>query len=131
MANCPSQQPAEAIWRKCICSPHWLLPGRLQNCYWLWFQAYLEICHMFGLLCDPPWLPCTPASFFQFNDFYTFLTIVNEVTCESIVQSQGKELSHYLKADQLWKQSILPGTHSPSHPQPHPSYSTTTLHHHL
>ena len=56
---------------------------------------------MFGLLCDPPWLPCTPESFFQFNDFYTFLTIVNEVPCESIVQSQEEELSHYLKADQL------------------------------
>ena len=119
MANCPSQQPAEAKWRKCICSPHWLLPGRLQNCYWLWLQAYLGMCHMFGLLCDPPWLPCTPESFFQFIDFYTFLSIVNEVPCESIVQSQGKGLSHHLKADQLRKQSF----HSTSQHQPHPSCS--------
>lgn len=90
LANCPSQQPAEAKQRKCICSSHQLLPGRFQNCYWLWLQAYLGMCHMFGLLCDPPWLPYTPESFSQFNDFYTFLTIVNEAPCDSIVQSQGK-----------------------------------------
>lgn len=65
LANCHSQQPADAKQRKYICSSHQLLPGRFQSCYWLWLQAYLGMCHLFGLLCDPSWLPCTPKSFFH------------------------------------------------------------------
>ena len=138
LANCPSQQPAEAKQRKCICSSHRLLPGRFQNCYWLWLQAYLGMCHMFGLLCDPPWLPYTPESFSQFNDFYTFLTIVNEVPCDSTVQSQGKafvgregalsppECSPTVKAEYPpWHPLQLPTTNS------HPNSSTAALHCHL
>lgn len=69
LANCPSQQPADAKQRKYICSSHQLLPGRFQSCYWLWLQAYLGMCHLFGLLCDPSWLPCTPKSFFHSMTF--------------------------------------------------------------
>lgn len=38
----------------------------------LWLQAYLGTCHMFVLLCDPPWLPRAPKSFFHPMTFTHF-----------------------------------------------------------
>lgn len=122
-------------------SSQWLLPGRFQSCYWLWLQSYLQMCHMFGPLCDQSWLPCAPKSFFPFNDFYTFLTIVNEVPCDSPVKSQGKafsgrertlsppEWSTTVKVEPIFTQSAsslspilqLPATNSiPTTLPPHP-----------
>lgn len=45
---------------------------------------------LWGLLCDPPWLPGAPKKLLLFNDFYTFLTIVSEVPWDFLVQSQGR-----------------------------------------